>query len=175
MREIVCRDNHNLKGELLKYCNGEADLPIEKQGVARSSLSKLWGDVALIIMHFITLDTSNVWVRSFHFSFLNHLKGHRMNISTFLYAKLDKAVDDFKKSKGNEVEHQGLILIIFKHVAKQMGVSSSFQSGIGEDGKIGAKVDPEGGPGKKMKPHSKEGDWKMACVARKSSHIQCDK
>ena len=71
-----------------------------------------------MIMHFITLDTLYVWVFSFHFKFLNHLKGHRMNILTFLYVELDKVVDDFKKSKGNEVNHQGLILIIFKYVAK---------------------------------------------------------
>lgn len=133
-------------------------LPREKQRVARSSLSELWGDVALTIMHFITLDTSDVWVRSFHFEFLNHLKGHRMNIPAFLYAELDKAVDDFKKSKGNEVGHQGLILIIFKHVAKQMGVLSSFKWGIGDDGKFMAKANLKGGPGKKLKPHSEEGD-----------------
>lgn len=58
-----------------------------------------------MIMRFITLDTLDVWVRSFHFGFLNHLKGHKMNIPMFLFAELDKATDDFKKSKGSKIGH----------------------------------------------------------------------
>lgn len=56
-----------------------------------------------------------------------------------------------------------------------MGVSSSFQWGIGDDGKTMVKVDFGGDPGKKMKLHHEEGNWKMTCVARKSLRIHRDK
>lgn len=45
----------------------------------------------------------------------------------FLLAKLDKDTKEFKKSRGGEVSHQGLILIIFKHIVMQMGVSDAFK------------------------------------------------
>lgn len=86
--------------------------------MAQASLPKPWSEVALTNMRFIALDTSDVWVRSFHFGFLNHLKGHKMNILMFLFAKLDKVTNSFKKSKGSEIGHQGLILVIFKHVMR---------------------------------------------------------
>lgn len=50
-----------------------------------------------------------------------------MNISTFLYAKLDKVVKDYQKSKGGDVLHQGLILIIFKHISNHMGFDDTFR------------------------------------------------
>lgn len=72
--------------------------------------------MAFTFMQFITLENLDVWVRSFHFGFLNHLKGYKMNILAFLFIELDKAMEDFKKSRCGEVSHKGLILMIFKHV-----------------------------------------------------------
>lgn len=161
----------------MKFYRGGLDLSREKQGVAQLSLPKPWGDVAHTIMWFITLDNSYVWVRIFHFGFLNQMKGHKMNIPTFLFAKLDKVTDDFKKSKGNEVRHQGLILVIFKHVVGQMGISNSFIWVAIEGGKIEVNMDwiLEGRLDKKLKMLPKDEYWQLARVARKSSHTYCDK
>lgn len=35
-------------------------------------------------------------------------------------------MEDFQKSKGSDMSHQGLILIVFKHIAVHMGVSEMF-------------------------------------------------
>lgn len=46
-----------------------------------------------------------------------------MNIPAFLYTKLDKEAKYFHKSKGIYLLQQGLIFIIFQHMAKKIGVS----------------------------------------------------
>jgi len=64
------------------------------------------------------LDTIDPWARSFHFFFMNHLKGLKMNILAFLYVELDKAVEDYQKSNGSKVNYMGLILMVFKFITE---------------------------------------------------------
>lgn len=78
------------------------------------------------MMQLIALDAIDIWVWSFQFGFLNHLKGAIMNVLTFFYAKLDNVVEDYQKSKGNDLHHQGLILMVFKHIMVQMGIFEIF-------------------------------------------------
>lgn len=59
-----------------------------------------------------------------------------MNVPMFLFAKLVKVANDFKKSKGSEIGHQGLILVIFKHVTRLIGILDSFVWGVVEGRKI---------------------------------------
>lgn len=79
--EMLRRDNHSLKMKLAKLCKGGPELQYEKHGVVgRTSLPKSWLEVTLVIMQVVMLDTINLCVRIFHFIFLNHLKGIKMNI-----------------------------------------------------------------------------------------------
>lgn len=137
--EVITHDNHNLKAEQVKFNRGDPELPREKQGaVARSSLSELWSKVTWTIMHYITLDNIDIWLRSFHFAFLNHVKGHKMNI-------LD----------------QGLNLMVFKHKANQMGVVETFRlvdPNVCFDDNLEGHTDG-GGPKRKKRVDSEDEDW----------------
>lgn len=106
--EMLRRDKHSLKIELVKFCKGDPMLQHEKHGaIFSASLLKSWPKVKFVIMQFIKLNITNLWERKFHLNFLNHLKGMKMNILTFLYAELDKVIEDYQKRNGNEVYHQG--------------------------------------------------------------------
>jgi len=90
--EVFHQDNHSLKVELVKFYRREYELPRDHTSVARTSLPASWGEVVMVIMQYITLENFDSQVCSFHFTFLNHLHGWKMNILNFFNAKLDKAV-----------------------------------------------------------------------------------
>lgn len=53
----------------------------------------------------------------FHIS--QPLGGLKMNIPTFLYVELDKVIEYMQKKRCEDLTHQGLIKIVFKHKIKK--------------------------------------------------------
>lgn len=104
--------------ELANFCRENINLPKDSKGnVSQASLPAPWPEVALIIMQYITLDKDDSIVWSFHFDFLNHLKGMKINAFMHNWIRQQKIL-----KKGVEPAHQGLIMVLFKHYLNQMGL-----------------------------------------------------
>lgn len=92
-----------------------------------------------------------------------------MNIPAFLFAELDKAVEDFEKNRGGDLSHQDLILTIFKHIAVQMGISETFNWLMSEGGHEVGVPDLKTGGDLEKKHHVKyeEEEWQPTRIEGK--------
>lgn len=100
-----------------------------------------------------------------------------MNILAFLFMELDKVMEDFKKSSGAKVSYQGLILMIFKRIAMQMGVFDSLKWPTMDVGKEEGVMAHNTGEGQDRKQHAKveDEDCKLVHVERKSPQTYGEK
>lgn len=71
-------------------------------------------------MNYITLDTQRTCVRGYHLAILNQMRWKKkVNVPYFLFKEMEKAAEDFQKGRTKFILHQGLFLVVAKHMAKK--------------------------------------------------------
>lgn len=86
-------------------------------GYDRTSIKPIWGDVAMALMHYYTLDGRYFTIYGHHFMLLNHFHhGNLVSFSFHLLLSLENGILEFRKNSNNPFLHEGLIFLIVEHI-----------------------------------------------------------